>query len=61
VFYRDAAGGVRVTWKVLDETADTATVTLTDFDAAPAASSNNVELKTIGDRYVVRIVMTSIS
>lgn len=62
VFYREGNGGVRVTWKILEKTADTATVKLTDFEGALSASSNEVTLRKInGDWYVVAIRMTSIS
>src|SRR5262245_45657794 len=62
VFYRDGDGGVRVTWKVLDKTADAATVEITDFENVLAASGHNLTLKKIqGGWYVVRITMTWIS
>ena len=62
LFYREGNGGVRLTWKILDKTADIATVELTDFEGALAASGNNVTLKKIrGDWYVVEIKMTWIS
>jgi hypothetical protein len=62
VFYREGGGGVRVTWKILDKTADTATVEITDFEGALAASGNDLTLKKIdGGWYVVAIRMKWIS
>ena len=62
VFYREGNGGVRVTWKILDKTADTATVEVTDFEGALAASTNHLTLRRIeGHWYVVEIKLISIS
>jgi hypothetical protein len=62
VFYHEGNGGVRVTWKILDKGADTATVEITDFEGALAASGNDIVLKKIHDGwYVVKITMKWIS
>jgi hypothetical protein len=58
VFYRDARGGVRVTWKITAKSDTEATVEITDFEFALAASGNEVTLRRIGDDwYVVRVRM----
>lgn len=62
VFYQDGNGGVRVTWKILEKTADTATVEITDFENALAGSGNDIRLRKIdNDWYVVAIVLRWIS
>jgi hypothetical protein len=62
VFYREGNGGVRVTWKVESKTEIDATVELTDFEGALAASGNAVKLRKInGEWFVVSIQMKWIS
>jgi hypothetical protein len=62
VFYRDAAGGVRVRWKLLEKTASDAAVELSDYEGPLAASGNRIGLRRIGgDWYVVSIIMQWIS
>ena len=62
VVYREGNGGVRVTWKVESKTEGDATVELTDFEGALAASGNEVKLRKIdGGWYVVSIRMKWIS
>jgi hypothetical protein len=56
VFYRDAPGGVRVSWKVVERTAADAVVEITDYEGPLAASGTQVKLRRInGAWYVVSI------
>ncbi len=62
LFYGDRQGGVRVTWKIIAKTGGSATVEITDFEGALAASGNQVTLKKIdGAWYAVSITMLWIS
>ena len=54
--------GVRVTWKLVEKTADTATLEVTDYEGPRAASGDDVRLKKIDAAwYVTSITMTGIS
>lgn len=58
VFYRDAAGGVRVNWKLIDKTESDAIVEVSDYEGPLAGSSSQLKLRRIqGQWYVVSIYM----
>jgi hypothetical protein len=62
LFYQDAPGGVRVTWKIVSKSDTEARAEITDYEGPLAASGNEVTLRRIGaEWYVTGIRMLWIS